>query len=92
MNIKSYAYPNPFNDFVKIGYELTRPAETSVSVYNIYGSEVKNISYQYNTAGAYTINWDGKNTSGAKMPAGVYFYTVKAGHSSSSGKIMLMPK
>jgi hypothetical protein len=92
INIQSYAYPNPFNDNVKIGYELTRPAETSVSVYNIYGSEIKNLSYQFNSAGAYSVNWDGKNNAGSKMPAGIYFYTIKTGRSTASGKIVLMPK
>ncbi len=92
MHIQSYAYPNPFNDHVKIGYELTGPAETAVSVYNIYGSEVKNLAYQYNSAGTYSVNWDGRNESGTKVPAGIYFYTIKTGNSMTSGKIVLMPK
>ncbi|MBI3500725.1 MAG: T9SS type A sorting domain-containing protein [Bacteroidetes bacterium] len=87
-----FAYPNPFNDFVKIGYELNYPAETSISVYSVFGSEVKNLSAGFNSAGAYTLNWDGRNSSGAKVPAGVYFYTVKAGNSSTSGKIMVLPR
>jgi hypothetical protein len=89
--VQSYAYPNPFNDNVKIGYELTRSAETSVSVYNIFGSEIKNLSSQYNSAGAYSVTWDGKNSSGSKVPAGIYFYTVRTGRSATSGKIVLMP-
>jgi len=92
VNVQSYAYPNPFNEFVKIGYELTRSAETSVSIYNIYGSIVKNISSQYNSAGAYSVNWDGRNNSGTKVSAGIYFYTIHAGKSETSGKIVLMPK
>ncbi len=92
VNIQSYAYPNPFSDNVKIGYELTRPAETAVSVFNIYGSEIKNLSYQFNSAGEYSVNWDGKTAAGTKVPAGIYFYTIKAGSSESSGKIVVMPK
>lgn len=92
INIQSFAFPNPFNDHVKIEYELTRPAETAVSVYNIFGSEIKNLAYQYNSAGIYSVNWDGTNNSGSKVPAGVYFYTIKAGTSAASGKIVLMPK
>ncbi|TAL62524.1 MAG: T9SS type A sorting domain-containing protein [Bacteroidetes bacterium] len=92
MRIQSFAYPNPFNEYVKIGYELTHPAETAVSVYNIYGSEVKNLAYQYNAAGDYTVNWDGKNNEGVKLPAGIYFYTICAGNSTASGKIALMPR
>jgi len=92
INVRSYAYPNPFNEYVKIGYELNYPAETSVSVYNIYGSKVKNLSSQYNPAGTYSVNWDGKNETGTKVPAGIYFYSIRAGKSTTSGKIVLMPK
>lgn len=92
MNVQSYAYPNPFTDYVKIGYELVYPAHTEVSIYNIYGSEIKNLSYQYNSAGEYSINWDGKNSSGTKVPSGIYFYIITAGKSKTSGKIILMPR
>lgn len=91
-NISSVAYPNPFSEYVTIGYELTRSAKVEVSVYNIFGSEVKNLTSQFNTAGTYSVLWDGKNSSGAKVPAGVYFYTLHAGKASVSGKIMMMPK
>jgi len=91
-HIQSFAFPNPFSDYVRIGYELMRPAEISISVYNIYGSEVKNIAFQYNSAGAYSVNWDGRNEIGTKVPAGIYFYTIHAGKSTTSGKIVLMPK
>ena len=90
-NISAYAYPNPFNENIKIGYEITRPAETSVAVFNMYGSEVKTLSYQFNPAGAYSVNWDGKNTSGAVVPSGVYFYVIKAGRTTTSGKMVVMP-
>lgn len=93
MNINSYAYPNPFNEFIKIGYELNHPAEISISVYNIFGSEVKMLAYKSNnSAGAYSVTWDGKNNEGAKVSSGVYFYTITAGKSKTSGKIMLMPR
>ncbi len=92
LKISSHAYPNPFNDFVKISYELNYPSQTSVSIYTIYGSEVKNISSQFNSAGSYSINWDGKNSAGEKVSAGIYFYTVRAGNSTASGKIVMLPK
>ncbi|MBI4931604.1 MAG: T9SS type A sorting domain-containing protein [Bacteroidetes bacterium] len=88
--ISSHVFPNPFNDFVKISYELTQPAETYISVYNIYGSEIKQLAHQNNSAGTYSIFWDGKNSAGTKVPAGIYFYTIHAGKSESCGKIILL--
>jgi hypothetical protein len=91
-DISSAAFPNPFGDYITIGYELTKPAKTEVSVYNMFGEEVKTLSSQFNSAGTYSVLWDGKNSSGTKVPAGVYLYTIHAGKTAVSGKIMLMPK
>lgn len=91
-NIASYAHPNPFSEYVTIRYELLYSANVEVSVYNVFGSEIKNLTLQFNTAGTYSVLWDGKNESGAKVPAGVYFYTIRSGKVSTSGKVILMPK
>lgn len=90
--VQAIAYPNPFNDHVKIGYELIQPAITSVSVHTMYGSEVKKLTYQYNAAGAHSVNWDGTNNAGVKVPAGIYFYIIQAGESATSGKLSWMPR
>jgi FlgD Ig-like domain len=86
--ISSKASPNPFGEYIKIDYVLNWPARISVSVYNVLGTEIKNISNQFNPAGEYAVFWDGKNSAGEKMPGGVYFYTIRTGRSSTSGKIL----
>ncbi|HEY4798173.1 MAG TPA: FlgD immunoglobulin-like domain containing protein, partial [Bacteroidia bacterium] len=91
-SVSSYSYPNPFNDFVKISYELTRPDNISISIYDIVGNEIRNIVSQYSAAGAYSAVWDGKNENGEKVQSGIYFYTIRAGKSRSSGKIVMMTK
>ena len=91
-NISSNAYPNPFSDFVTITYQLKNPSQTSVTVFDLLGNEVKNLSYQYNNAGSSSVLWDGKNEAGIKVPSGVYFYTIRSGNSETTGKIVLMPR
>ena len=91
--IVSSASPNPAGEYVKITYELTRPADVAVSVYTIFGSEIKNLSYQHNnSAGVYSAIWDGKNDAGVKVPSGIYFYSVRSGTTTSSGKIVFLPQ
>ena len=91
--ISSFASPNPFGEYVKIGYELTHPADVAISIFNLYGDEIKNLSYQRNnSAGTYSVIWDGKNDDGAKVPAGIYFYTIRSGQKKAGGKIVLMQK
>lgn len=91
-HVSSYAYPNPFSEYVQIGYEILKPTTVSVSVFDILGNEVRNISRQFNSAGRYSVIWDGKNNAGEKVPAGVYFYSVRAGKAESGGKIVLTSK
>jgi len=87
--LSSYAYPNPFGDFVRIGYELTHPAMVSVAVYDILGAKIKDLSNQFNTAGKFSVIWDGKNNTGTKVSPGIYFYTIRSGKSETSGKVIL---
>jgi hypothetical protein len=86
------AYPNPFNNKVRIGYELSSSSDVSVSIYNIYGALVRTISNQFEVEGNYTIDWNGKNDSGSNVPDGIYFYTISTRKSETSGKIVLMSK
>jgi hypothetical protein len=90
--ISSFTFPNPFSDRVRIRYELVHPSEVSISIYNIVGTKIKTLSDQLLTPGEYANDWDGRNEAGEKVPAGIYFYTMHAGKSESSGKIVLMPK
>ncbi len=90
--IKSFAYPNPFDEKVRIGYELSSPAEVSISIYNIYGSVVKYFSNKSEMAGANDIEWDGKNNAGSQLPAGIYFYAIRTCKSYSMGKMVLIQK
>jgi hypothetical protein len=34
-------YPNPCNDYISISYELIKDADVSISVFSIYGNEIK---------------------------------------------------
>lgn len=90
--ISAYTYPNPFSDFIKIGYELNKTAAVSVSVFNLTGTEVRNFGNSILAPGQYSVTWDGKNENGVKLPAGVYYYTIRAGKTTNSSKIVLMPK
>jgi len=90
--ISSFAYPNPFEAKIKVGYDLKFSGNVSVEIYNIYGNKVSTLSNKFEIAGANDSEWNGKNDAGgAKVPAGVYFYIIRSGKSTNSGKIVLMP-
>jgi hypothetical protein len=91
-DLRAYAYPNPFENTVNIGYFLDAPSKVSIDVYSIYGVLVKSIQNELEINGAHEITWDGKNSAGAKLANGSYIYIVRAGNNQSYGKLTLLGK
>ncbi|MDE0637747.1 MAG: cadherin domain-containing protein, partial [Candidatus Poribacteria bacterium] len=87
-------YPNPFNPETWIPYQLAKPAEVTLTIYNMRGVVVRQLKLGHKAAGMYTsrsraIHWDGRNMFGEKVAAGVYFYTLKAGDFTATRKMLI---
>lgn len=85
------AYPNPFSDKLNIGYELTRSAYVTVSVYNIFGQEIVQLFNGYQGAGKVRHEWDGR-ANGTVCASGMYTYKVTVNDVGYTGKIILKAK
>ncbi len=72
-------YPNPFNPETVIEYQLPRPADVEISIFNLWGQRVVTLVAGRQTAGTYKIIWDGKDEAGRSVASGVYFYQMKCG-------------
>lgn len=77
-------YPNPFNPSTTIQYALPEEAFVTLKVYNMLGQEVAQLQDEQQNAGYHTVVWNGRNTSGAQVASGVYFYRIEA--KPTSGK------
>ena len=83
-------YPNPFNPTTSIEFTLNEGAETSLDIFNIKGELVNNIVNGYKDANQYSIQWNGQNTNGKQVPAGVYIYTLNHGQKSQTKKMIFL--
>jgi hypothetical protein len=83
-------YPNPFNSSTLIEYGLPRQSHVTVTVYNILGQNMQSLVDRVESAGNYSIVWDGKDTSGKPAVSGVYFYRFEAGAHSETKKMLLL--
>ncbi len=83
-------FPNPFNPVTKIQYEVPVGSWVSVEIYNSLGQKIKTVYEGFESAGTYTIGWDGSDLNGSLMPSGVYFYTLTAGRHSETKKMVLV--
>jgi hypothetical protein len=83
------AYPNPFNPFVNLSFNMPDAASYSMRIYNVAGQLVR--SYEGTaTAGLNVITWDGKDNSGSEVSSGVYFYKLTSAGNSATEKMVMM--
>ncbi len=87
-------YPNPFNPFTKISFSVTskknQRVHTSIKIYNVLGRLVANLVDGPKPAGKYQVEWDGRDSQGAEVSSGIYFYTLEAGDYRDTKKMTLM--
>ena len=74
-------FPNPFNPETWIPYQLAKPTEVTITIYNIKGYVVRTLEIGHQPAGTYQTRsgaayWDGRNAFGEPVASGVYFYTL----------------
>ena len=87
-------YPNPFNPETWIPYQLSKPAEVSLTIYDIHGHVVRALDLGHQTAGTYQSRsraafWDGRNAVGEPVASGLYFYTLTAGDFTATRKMLI---
>ena len=84
------SYPNPFNPTATITYQVPRPSEVRIEVYNTLGQKVRTLLKDHKGPGVYQVIWDGRNNSGVQVGSGVYLYSMVAGDYVQARKMILM--
>jgi hypothetical protein len=72
-------FPNPFNPTTTIQFQVPQANDVSIIIYDMLGKEVKSLFTGQVQAGKYTVDWNGKNNTGAKVSSGSYIYRMTAG-------------
>jgi Secretion system C-terminal sorting domain len=78
-------YPNPFNPMTKISYYIAQPTDVKLTVYDLLGNEIALLVSEFESPGAYSVDFDGFNLS-----SGVYIYKIKAGTFSDVKRLLLI--
>jgi hypothetical protein len=78
-------YPNPFNPSTKIKYEIPIEEHISLKIYDLLGKEIITLADGIRKAGKHEVEWNPGNLS-----SGIYFYILRAGHYSSTKKLILL--
>jgi len=83
-------YPNPFNPSTIIRFGLNQDAHVTLKIYNILGEEVAILVDEFQSSGFKSMVWDGHNSLGQTVSAGVYLYKLEAGGLVKTSKMVFM--
>jgi flagellar hook assembly protein FlgD len=98
-------YPNPFNPETVIRYgirdtgygintnhesRITHPV--SLKIYNTTGQLVKTLVDKEQSAGYYSVKWNGKDDNNKEVSSGIYIYRLKVYNNIIATKYMVLVK
>lgn len=90
-NRKASAHPNPFEESTTIEFEIAQTTRVSIEVYDVQGRAVRTLEGGVvRESGLQRVTWDGRDSSGARVPAGVYLIRVEAGPDRFTKKAVLV--
>ena len=78
-------FPNPFNPETQITYQLAERSHVQLQIFNMKGQHIETLVNKEQNRGEHRINWNAIN-----QPSGIYFYKLKTGYESVTGKCILL--
>jgi len=83
------SYPNPFNPFCTIGYDVAHAGCVRVRVFDVAGRVVRTLVDARREPGFYAVAWDGTDEGGRKVASGAYFCSIEAGEFRAVRKMVM---
>lgn len=78
-------YPNPFNPITTINFDLPKPTDLKIVIFNSIGQEIQILANGRYEAGSYTVQWDASS-----LPSGLYFFKLESVNFTEVKKMMLV--
>ena len=71
--------PNPFTDVMNLDIKTEVQTSLQVMVYNMQGVLIQTLENAQVSKGVHHFTWNGKNSSGNELPAGIYNLDIRTG-------------
>ena len=83
-------YPNPFNPSTQIEYSMPESGQVTLSIYDVSGRLVQTLVDGVVASGYHTVTWNGKDSAGHTVSAGLYIYSLKSDQVTVTRKMVMM--
>ena len=88
-------FPNPFNPETWLPYQLGSKSDVAFHIFNTRGQLVRRLDVGLQPAGSYqdkdsAAYWDGQDKLGQPVSSGLYFYTLTAGTSKFTRRMLIV--
>ena len=83
-------YPNPFNPSTTIGFSVPESAHVTLSIYDMTGRLVTTLVDGTVDMGVHMVEWNGEDSSGSMVSAGVYIYALESADMVVTNKMIFM--
>ncbi len=80
--------PNPFRDGTALRFRLEKAGQTRLQILDAAGRVVRHLGDREFAAGYGQVQWDGRDTQGRRVPAGVYFVRLEFGSVVRSRRVI----
>jgi len=84
------AYPNPFNNNIKIPYKTSGDNIISAKIFNLMGQSVIDLFEGNIKKGTHYLTWNGLNNLGQEVPSGTYIFVIENEQSFYTQKLLLL--
>jgi hypothetical protein len=81
--------PNPFTGSTEIHFNVPHEASVRLRIYNIQGQMIQTLVDGTVSAGRHSETWDGHDSQGQRVSAGIYFCEMQSGSFVATSKLMI---
>jgi hypothetical protein len=85
------AIPNPFGASTRLTYRLPDAGAVRIAVFDPAGRKVRTLLDATVEAGEYEASWDGRDDSGRRAAAGIYFIQMRTEDKRIARRVTLIP-
>jgi uncharacterized repeat protein (TIGR01451 family) len=73
-----------------ISFDVPVAGHINLEIYDVHGRMVNRVLDRHMSSGVHSLSWDGRNGSGERLPAGVYFARVRNATESDTKKVVIV--